>query len=275
MCVEEGTVAGGRHANVLKGRLDGRDVAVKAYRHYMHCFDHDQVRMRCQKETHAHNLLSHRNIVPLVGVYSTQEHPLSLVFDILAEHQDLIAYLRDKPYATKVQLLAEIARGLHHMHAMGVVHGNLERANIVVESDCTPRITGLGSAFVQSPQVNWPEVPPELTRCSAPELVNPGRFGLPRAQITKQSDVYSFGVLAYEVLAGDCVFPHLRADIAAIYAMSSGTRPPRPHDPELSNRFWDMINKCWANEPSERIPIAEVVSALEIELEEARAKLSP
>ena len=103
------------------------------------------------------------------------------------------------------------------MHDLGVVHGNLEsvsrysplshhtftptflQMNVLVGSDGVPRIVGLGSAFIPSFPVGWSEEPSELTRCSAPELVNPGAFGLHKSQTTKQSDTYAFGVLAYEV----------------------------------------------------------------------------
>lgn len=263
--VYEGVVAGGRYADVRRGRLGGRDVAVKSYRCYV-CFDCDWVRMRFYREAHAYSLLSHRNILPLVGVYSTPKDPFCLVFDSLVAHPNPIEYLRAKPESSKVQLVAGIARGLHHMHALGVVHGNLEGPNVVVESDGTPRIGGLGSAFVQSSSPPaWSEDPPEQTRYSAPELVNPGAFGLQRAQITESSDVYAFGTLAYEVFAGNRVFPQL-SDSAAIHAMSGGARPSRPHDPELSDRVWDVINRCWANTPSQRMTIADVVSVLEGEL---------
>lgn len=259
-------VAGGRYANVRRGRLGGRDVAVKSYRCYIR-FDCDWVRMRFYREAHAYSLLSHRNILPLVGVYSTPKDPFCFVFDSLVAHPNLIEYLRTEPESSKVQLITGIARGLHHMHALGVVHGNLEGPNVVVESDGTPRIGGLGSAFVQSSSPPaWSEDPPEQTRYSAPELVNPGAFGLQKAQITESSDVYAFGTLAYEVFADDNrVFPHL-SDSAAIHAMSGGARPPRPRDSELSDRVWDVINRCWANTPSQRMTIAEVVSVLEGEL---------
>ena len=106
------------------------------------------------------------------------------------------------------------------MHDLGVVHGNLESAscqtpifsthhtltltffqtNVLVDSDGTPRIAGLGSALIQSSgPVALSEGSFELTRCSAPELVNPDAFGLPGPQTTKASDMYAFGVLAYEV----------------------------------------------------------------------------
>jgi hypothetical protein len=73
------------------------------------------------------------------------------------------------------------------------------QANVLVDSGGTPRIGGLGSAFIQSFPDVWSEDPEELTRCSAPECVNPEAFELHRVQSTKSSDVYAFGLLVYEV----------------------------------------------------------------------------
>ena len=70
-----------------------------------------------------------------------------------------------------------------------------------------------------------------------------------------------------QVFAGSRAFPHL-VDTAAMYSMSGGARPPRPHDPELSDRIWDMIDRCWSNIPSQRITIPEAVSILETELQQ-------
>jgi hypothetical protein len=80
--------------------------------------------------------------------------------------------------------------------------------NVSVGSDGVPRIGGLGSAFIQSFPDAWAEEPTELTRCSAPELVNPEALSLAKAQTTKSSDMYAFGVLAYEVnhVLWHCVF---------------------------------------------------------------------
>lgn len=265
--IGEMAVDGGRFAEVWRGRLDGRDVAIKTYRCYVR-FDCDQIRMRFYREAHAYNLLSHRNIVPFVGVFSTLKYPFSLVFDYM-ENLNLTLYLGNRPDAKKLELVTGIARGLHHMHDLGVVHGGLEDTNVLVDSDGTPRIAGLGSALVQSSgPVAWSEDPFELTRYSAPELVNPDAFELPKTQITKASDIYAFGVLTYQVFAGGRVFPRL-SDTAAAYSMLDGLRPPRPNDPELSDQIWEMINRCWDNVPSQRMTIADVVSVLEAELRNA------
>lgn len=115
------------------------------------------------------------------------------------------------------------------MHDLGVVHGNLEivsrcalfcarhmftfaslQMNVLVDSEGTPRIGGLGSASVhrQSSPVAWSDDSHDLTRCNAPELVNPGAFGLPGSQPTKASDIYALGVLAYEVKHSTPIHAH-------------------------------------------------------------------
>ena len=71
--------------------------------------------------------------------------------------------------------------------------------NVLVDSEGTPCIGGLGSAFLESSPVAWSEDPHGLARCSAPELVNPEAFGLLKAHTTKLTDVYAFSVLVYQV----------------------------------------------------------------------------
>jgi len=48
--------------------------------------------------------------------------------------------------------------------------------------------------------------------------------------------------------------------------MLSGRRPPRPNHSELSNNVWEVIEGCWRSEPARRKTIAEVVIALDAEL---------
>jgi len=162
------------------------------------------------------------------------------------------------------------------------------QTNVLVDSDGTPHIAGLGSVPVhwQSPPIARPEDPHKPTRCSAPELVVPDAFGLPESQVTEASDIYALGVLAYQVrhppdahtldskrwsqvFAGNRMF-HILADDAAVYLILNGLRPPRPNNPELSDRVWGMINRCWAHTPSRRIKIADAVSVLETELQQIR-----
>ena len=48
--------------------------------------------------------------------------------------------------------------------------------------------------------------------------------------------------------------------------MLKGRRPGRPDHPELSDRVWKVIKGCWKANPAQRKTIAEVVTALEAEV---------
>eukprot|EP00198_Chlamydomonas_reinhardtii_P004906 XP_001694242.1 predicted protein [Chlamydomonas reinhardtii] len=85
-----------------------------------------------------------------------------------------------------------------------------------------------------------------------------------------------FGVLAYEMLTGQLLIQAFfgrggsgggagmqwamqkPADYARM--VSEGFRPPRPH--HLSDAQWELVCRCWHQDPCERPPMAEVAAAL-------------
>ena len=57
---------------------------------------------------------------------------------------------------------------------------------------------------------------------------------------------------------------HDRADTAAVATViTTDQRPPRPAHQQLFDRLWEMIEKCWRKDPSQRPTIREVVTFLE------------
>jgi hypothetical protein len=118
---------------------------------------------------------------------------------------------------------------------------------------------------------------------SAPELARPGPYTR-RMRTTKESDMYAFGLLAWEVnyfflnlsqtslnrtgaqvFAGHAPFPGM-LQIAAINRMVGGDRPHQPQHPELSNRIWNMIEKCWDIDPFRRLPIGTAFATIREEI---------
>lgn len=99
------------------------------------------------------------------------------------------------------------------MHKLHIVHGNLKivcsttpcishklifvQTNILIDAHGHARVAGLGVSFLSSP-VPGVDVD-RFFHGTAPELVDPQRFGLTDTRTTKESDVYAFGVMAWEV----------------------------------------------------------------------------
>ena len=106
---------------------------------------------RFHNEVHVWALLHQQdiNVVPLVGVYSTDDHPFGLVYEYM-DGLDLKQHLRNEPnmgrrlklvpVPTSARLLLPIeqlpsllyrqlkgiAQGLKHIHDLGIVHGSLD-----------------------------------------------------------------------------------------------------------------------------------------------------
>jgi hypothetical protein len=55
-------------------------------------------------------------------------------------------------------------------------------------------------------------------------------------------------------------------EAAVILSVFRDERPPRPDHPEVTDRVWDVIERCWSRNPLNRMTAAEVVDALEAEL---------
>ncbi|KAF9649933.1 kinase-like protein [Thelephora ganbajun] len=214
---------------------------------------------RYLREVSACTQLSHPNIVPFVGITSTPNHPFSLILDT-AGHTGLREYLDKNPEADRLKLVQGIARGLEHVHDLGIVHGHLCSQNILVGPDGTPRIAGFGSSFTISRPDPWSEMDVVgFHRGSAPELIRPQKPGEPVVPITKASDMYAFGMLTWEEpLSRDL-------DATVVCRVLRGDRPPRPDHAKLSNKVWKMVRKCWHDVPSRRMTVREVLALIEVE----------
>ena len=102
---------------------------------------------RFRNEVYTSSFLRRRDvdIVPIVGVYSTEAHPFGLVYEYM-DGLDLRQFLRNEPNAGRLKLvlppilarsllfntysscqqLLKIAQTLDRMHDLGILHGNLQ-----------------------------------------------------------------------------------------------------------------------------------------------------
>ncbi|KAF9644623.1 kinase-like protein [Thelephora ganbajun] len=263
-------IAAGGFTDIWEATHDGRRVVLKSYRYYV-TSDVAQVAARFRNEANTCSFLNHRDVgaVSLVGVYSIEAHPFGLVYEYM-DGLDLKQYLRNEPNVERLKLLTDIARCLNRLHDLGIVHGDLQTTNILVHKDGTVRMAGLGNAYLLPHSPAWAAESGtstgRLLHSRAPEFAGAAMSpNVPDSiHLTKASDMYSFGFMAFEILTGRPPF-HGMTEVAAAYLILKGDRPPRPDHHEISDRLWDIIERCWDSVPSKRMSVTEVVNLLEIE----------
>ena len=150
--------------------------------------------LRREAETIA--ALSHPNLVTLYDTGRCAHGPY-LVLELL-RGRPLRERLREGPIAPAeaLRLAIDVARGLAHAHARGVVHRDLKPSNVFLCEDGTVRILdfGLAHAFGR-----------RRLEGGTPDYMAPEQWrGAPEDERT---DVFALGVLLYRMLAGELPFP--------------------------------------------------------------------
>ncbi|HVP68408.1 MAG TPA: protein kinase [Anaeromyxobacteraceae bacterium] len=200
------------------------------------------------REAEAAATLSHPNIVTLHDVGQSEYGPY-LVFELL-RGRTLAERLRDGPLPLPeaLKVAAEVATGLAHAHARGVVHRDLKPENIFLARDGWVKILDLGMAQAFGRRRREGGTPKYM----APEQ----RRGAPEDERT---DVYALGVITFVMLTGE--FPFRDASPPA------GAAAPQlnvPGAPALGVLVGRMLDPDPVRRPRDA---GEVAEALKTQLE--------
>src|SRR4051794_3307336 len=143
-------------------------------------------------------------------------------------------------YATKINCLLQIARGLLDIHNAGKVHKDFHSGNILF--DKYPYISDLGMcqpANNKERSVGVYGVLPYM----APEVLR-------GYQYTKAADIYSFGIVMYEFMSEETPYSDISHDHILAVKICKGLRPEISEDtPKL---LADLIMKCWDDKAENR-----------------------
>jgi serine/threonine protein kinase len=268
-------VGEGTQGLVFRGRWRGVDVAIKERRDasvaYLEQFRAEALRM--------HSIAVHENVCQFLGVL------LSPSFAIVTRFYPL-GCLEDHVYKTRAEVLLTpafvrrallgVARGVRHLHGLGMVHRDIACRNVLLEDASeryTPDMRAAEQCEPDAPVISVVVTDFGMSRtCAGGALeghtvanFGPIKFMSPE-QLTEQrwsgaSDVYSFGVLCGELL--ERAPPMLGIDILdAAQLVINGSRGdllPPPH-----RDMTQLVRWCWEVEPTGRPSMAECVKALKI-----------
>jgi hypothetical protein len=154
-------------------------------------------------EARTAGILSHPNIV---SVYDIIEEPGGRALSIAMEYVDgtNLATLLDGgtalPQETALDFAAQVADGLAHAHAQGVIHRDIKPGNLLVTLDARVKIADFGIAHLLDSALTE-----EMRFLGTPNYMAPERVR--GEEIDHRSDLFSLGVVLYEMLTGRMPFP--------------------------------------------------------------------
>ena len=179
--------------------------------------------------------LAHPNLVTLHDVGQSDGRPF-LVFELLRGRTlDLRIEEGPLPVQEAVHVATEVARGLAHAHAEGVIHRDLKPANVFITNKGQVKILDFGMAHAFGRRRLSGGTPAYM----APEQWED-------APEDERTDVFALGVMLYRMLTGDYPYPAGKGKWAA----ERGTvrRIDVPGAPDLG----ELVVKMLAQNPTAR-----------------------
>lgn len=153
-------------------------------------------------------------------------------------------------------LAAELADGLAHAHARGILHRDLKPANVLLSDDGRAMLLDFGMAEDTKLRGTTGETTIGGTvPYMAPEHLDAYRLG--RAGLDTRCDVYSLGVIVFELLTGRAPFPtRVGGSDGVLQESAADRRRPVPwlrgFNPALSPAVEALVRKCLAANPADR-----------------------
>ncbi|CAE6480721.1 unnamed protein product [Rhizoctonia solani] len=218
------------------------------------------------RELHTWGKCTHPNVLQLHGL-AVFRGRIGMISPWM-EKGNLPRYLEQTPDVDRCNLCIQICDGLSYMHQIGIIHGDLKGANVLISDDGAPVLTDFGNSLYSEQSMKYTETTssnPLTIRWSAAELIT----GL--GERSEASDVYALAMvcgnvpLKLEVLAGTLPYDGRREHTIMYLVVIKQEPPERPRSIPTGrvdgDKLWNLLLSCWSSEPKSR-PIAQEVKAI-------------
>eukprot|EP00656_Telonema_subtile_P000785 TRINITY_DN10371_c0_g1_i1.p1 TRINITY_DN10371_c0_g1~~TRINITY_DN10371_c0_g1_i1.p1 ORF type:complete len:521 (+),score=132.55 TRINITY_DN10371_c0_g1_i1:121-1683(+) len=252
-------VGAGSYAEVYRGRLGEKEVAIKRFRtKHMNPLEHQQF----LNEVHVLSSLSHPNILCFDAAVATAPHyciitefvsPGSL--QVVLKHPQEYSL----PWCRRLSMADDVAQGMQYLHSFQppIVHRDLKPSNLLVQSNGHVKVCDFGTSrqVVPTGTMSVCGTPVYM----APEVLRGDRYD-------ESADLYSFGIVLWELLVREVPFKGVIPVVAGMKIAYEAARPPIPSPDSLvepsQQAFLQLLVECWAQEAPDRPNFTTVVGTL-------------
>jgi eukaryotic-like serine/threonine-protein kinase len=226
----------GAHSSILhiRRQADGKQYALKVVP--LAGPDDQKFLEQARHEFKVSQKLDHLNLVKIIALEEVKDW----LFRV-RKAQLLIEYVNGKTLDTVpplsvpklVQVFAQIAAGLAHMHARNVLHADMKPNNVMLSRTGEVKIIDYGLAWIKGDDKSRLQGTPEYM---APETVK-------RKLVNERTDIFNFGATMYKLTT---------------FRLPPSTVPEGQMDldPELWHRQLKPVQECNAAAPK---PLAELI----------------
>jgi predicted Ser/Thr protein kinase len=247
--VIEKEVAEGSYGRVCLGRWDGASVALKFCRKKANVEDFvSEIKIMVE-------LPPHPNVVQLYGVSLDGPQPVIIMEYCAGGSLDKLLFDTNKKLSIeyKIELIRNVAAGLHHLHKHNIVHRDLAARNILLTGSGEPKISDFGMSRILEEKEGKTQSNIGPIRWMAPESIGQHKY-------SKQSDVWTFGIVVWEIVMQR--EPHTEVDPVDVGRLirDNFLTPKIPDDCPLLLR--QLMEMCWQKDSEQRPNMDQVCQLL-------------
>jgi serine/threonine protein kinase len=217
--------------------------------------DPENVR-RFHQEARAAAKLDHENIARVF--FCGEDQRLHFIAFEFVEGENLRTLLERRgrlPVAESVHYMLQIATGLAHAAARGVVHRDIKPSNIIISPSGRAKLVDMGLARSLEPHESRALTQSGVTLGTF-DYISPEQALEPR-DADVRSDIYSLGCTFYHMLTGQPPVPDGTAAKKLHHHQQVPPTDPRQLNPEIPDELAAILARMMAKDPKDRYQRAE------------------